>query len=156
LSVTEIEDWLRDPYTIYARHVLQLRPLDPVDTPPGAADRGTAIHGAIGDFTKDFAKQLPLDSIDELLWRGREDFRPLEDFPEARAFWWRRFERIARWFAAWETRRRSVLTAILAELSGETRIPFGAGELRLLTRADRIEREPDGRYAILDYKTGQT
>src|SRR6516165_5720610 len=39
-SVTEIEDWLRDPYTIYAKHILRLRPLDPVDTEPGAAERG--------------------------------------------------------------------------------------------------------------------
>ena len=52
LSVTAIEDWLRDPYTIYAKYILRLAPLDAVDTPPGARDRGTVIHGAIGDFTK--------------------------------------------------------------------------------------------------------
>ena len=52
LSVTEIEHWLRDPYSIYARHILKLQPLDAVDTPPGARDRGTVIHGAIGDFTE--------------------------------------------------------------------------------------------------------
>ena len=57
LSVTEIEDWLRDPYTIYARHVLKLRPLDDIDTPPGAADRGTVIHNSIGDFAKAYAEQ---------------------------------------------------------------------------------------------------
>ena len=55
LSVTQIEDLLRDPYTIYARHILELRPLDAVDTPPGARDRGTVIHGAIGDFTEKYA-----------------------------------------------------------------------------------------------------
>ena len=55
LSVTEIEHWLRDPYTIYAKHILNLHPLDAVDTPPGARDRGTVIHGAIGEFTKEFA-----------------------------------------------------------------------------------------------------
>ncbi len=55
LSVTEIEHWLRDPYTIYAKHVLRLQPLDPIDTPPGVADRGSAIHEAIGEFTKTFA-----------------------------------------------------------------------------------------------------
>src|SRR5262249_62423039 len=50
-SVTEIEHWLRDPYTIYAKHILKLAEFDPVDLSPGAADRGTVIHGAIGEFT---------------------------------------------------------------------------------------------------------
>ena len=58
-SVTEIEHWLRDPYSIYARHILRLRPLDEIDTPPGARDRGTVIHGAIGDFTRTFRKACP-------------------------------------------------------------------------------------------------
>ena len=37
LSVTEIELLLRDPYSIYARHVLRLQPLDAVDTRPARA-----------------------------------------------------------------------------------------------------------------------
>ena len=53
LSVTAIEDWLRDPYTIYAKYILQLDPLDPVDMPLSAADRGSAIHDALGEFTQD-------------------------------------------------------------------------------------------------------
>ena len=63
MSVTEIEHWLRDPYTIYAKHILKLRALDPVDTPPGARDRGTVIHKAIGDFTAKFADGLPADPL---------------------------------------------------------------------------------------------
>jgi ATP-dependent helicase/nuclease subunit B len=60
LSVTEIEHWLRDPYTIYAKaHSRPCRPLDAVDTPPGRATAGTVIHGAIGDFTQIHAKGLP-------------------------------------------------------------------------------------------------
>ena len=39
LSVTEIETWLRDPYSIYARHILDLRPLEPIDEPPGVGER---------------------------------------------------------------------------------------------------------------------
>ncbi|MCK7475226.1 MAG: PD-(D/E)XK nuclease family protein [Rhodopseudomonas palustris] len=61
LSVTAIEDWLRDPYTIYAKYILKLAPLDPVDMPLSAADRGSAIHAAIGEFTERFASALPDD-----------------------------------------------------------------------------------------------
>ena len=59
LSVTEIETWLRDPYSIYARHVLRLQPLDAIDTPPGARDRGTVIHEAIGRFTGSSRTRCP-------------------------------------------------------------------------------------------------
>jgi ATP-dependent helicase/nuclease subunit B len=155
LSVTEIEHWLRDPYTIYAKHILRLFPLDLIDTAPGAADRGTVIHGAIGDFTQAYAKGLPDDALAELLALGTKHFAPLDEFPEARAFWWPRFERIARWFSDWETKRRAHVEAVQAEIRGEIEIPLGTRSFRLSARADRIERLSGGDYAILDYKTGQ-
>ena len=111
LSVTEIEDWLRDPYTIYAKHVLRLRSLDAVDTEPGAAERGTIIHAAIGDFTQNFANSMPADPVRELIALGEPHFAALEDFPEARAFWWPRFVRIAHWFARWEAERRAAIAS---------------------------------------------
>jgi ATP-dependent helicase/nuclease subunit B len=66
LSVTDIENWLRDPYTIYAKYILRLTPLDPVDMSPGAAERGTMIHAAIGEFTQNFAEKLPADPAAEI------------------------------------------------------------------------------------------
>jgi ATP-dependent helicase/nuclease subunit B len=156
LSVTEIEHWLRDPYTIYAKHILKLAPLDAVDTPPGARDRGTVIHGAIGEFTETYAKGLPDDPLGRLLALGEKHFAPLQDFPEARAFWWPRFMRIARWFVGWETGRRAEATALFAEVGGSLELPFGKRTFKLTTRADRIELLLDGSYAILDYKTGST
>jgi ATP-dependent helicase/nuclease subunit B len=152
LSVTDIENWLRDPYTIYAKYILRLAPLDPVDMSPGAAERGTMIHAAIGEFTQNFADALPPDPAHEIVERGRPHFATLEDFPEARAFWWPRFLRIARWFADWERQRRPGITALAAEIRGE--IPLANGVFTLRGIADRIERHADGRYVILDYKTG--
>ena len=154
LSVTEIEDWLRDPYTIYAKHVLRLRPLDPVDTEPGAAERGNIIHAAIAEFTQTYVKELPADPVGALIALGEPRFAALEDFPEARAFWWPRFKRIAHWFARWELARRAAITALTAETDGKIEIALRDGTFKLRGRADRIELCRDGRYAILDYKTG--
>ncbi|MGH8735717.1 MAG: PD-(D/E)XK nuclease family protein, partial [Burkholderiales bacterium] len=155
LSVTEIELLLRDPYSIYARHVLRLQPLDAIDTPPGARDRGTVIHGAIEKFTKQFKDGLTADAFSELIKLGESEFAVLEDFPEARAFWWPRFQRIARWFAGWERTRRGDIAALTAETNGKIEIPVGERVFTLRARADRIERLADGSFAILDYKTGQ-
>jgi len=154
LSVTDIEHWLRDPYTIYAKHILKLRQLDPVDERPGAAERGSVIHGAIGDFATTYANVLPDDPYDELLRFGERHFAPLRDFPEARAFWWPRYERIARWFTDFETRRRADIAAAHAEIRGELPIAAGRRVFRLIARADRIERLVNGNYAVLDFKTG--
>jgi ATP-dependent helicase/nuclease subunit B len=154
LSVTAIEDWLRDPYTIYARYILRLQPLDAVDTPPGARDRGTVIHGAIGDYTRLFAKGPAADPMEELRALGEKRFAPLADFPEARAFWWPRFVRVAQWFALWDKTRRAGLASLHAEIRGELKFPVGKREFTLSAIADRIERRNDGSYAIIDYKTG--
>jgi ATP-dependent helicase/nuclease subunit B len=156
LSVTAIEDWLRDPYTIYARHILRLAPLDHVDMPLSAADRGSAIHDTIGEFTQSFASALPDDPAGILRGIGQKHFAPLMERPEARALWWPRFLRIARWFSDWEVARRDHLAGIFAEISGEIPILLDHERTFVLSaRADRIERRPDGSFAILDYKTGQ-
>jgi ATP-dependent helicase/nuclease subunit B len=154
MSVTDVENWLRDPYTIYAKHILKLFPLDALDTAPGAADRGSFIHDAIGNFTQRFAGKLPDDPKHELIEIGKKSFVPIADFQEAQAFWWPRFERIASWFVAWERARRPQLAAVYGEISGRIDIPLGERTFVLSARADRIERGADGRYVIIDYKTG--
>jgi ATP-dependent helicase/nuclease subunit B len=155
LSVTAIEDWLRDPYTIYAKYILKLRPLDAVDTEPGAADRGSVIHAAIGEFTQTYAAALPKEPLKELVAIGEKRFARLADFPEARAFWWPRFLRIADWFVGWERDRRADLDAVYGEIDGAIGIPLKDGEFRLTARADRIEKRKGGGYTVIDYKTGQ-
>src|SRR4029453_5320760 len=146
---------LREPYTIYARHIVVLAPLDPVDMPLSAADRGSAIHAALGEFTQTYAGDLPDEGVRVLRSIGEKHFAPLMERPEARALWWPRFQRIARWFANWEAARRGDIASILAESKGDLEIVLGSDRTFILSaRADRIERRRDGSFAILDYKTG--
>ena len=152
LSVTEIETWLRDPYTVYARHVLRLRPLDRLDEAPGAAERGTAIHEALGAFAEAFPEALPADPETVLLDYGRRAFRPLEAFPAEHALWWARFERLVPRYIGWERSRRALTRRVFAEQAG--RMSLAGGRFTLTGRADRIEQLRAGGLAIVDFKTG--
>jgi ATP-dependent helicase/nuclease subunit B len=147
---------LRDPYTIYAKYILKLAPLDPVDMPLSAADRGSAIHDALGEFTQTFSTTLPENTALTLRGIGEKYFAPLMERPEAKALWWPRFKRIAAWFADWEAVRRRNVNAIDAETQGKISIRLDNERTFVLSaRADRIEHRRDGSYAVLDYKTGQ-
>ena len=153
LSVTSIETWMRDPYAIYARHVLGLRALEPIDAEPKARERGTFIHEALDAFVTQFPGALPPDAEARLLSLGREKLGALLTRPGIWAFWWPRFERIARWFLAEEQRRRADLTGIATEVTGTLQVSAPRGPFTLKANADRIERR-GGELVIVDYKTG--
>ena len=157
LSVTAVETWIRDPYAIYARRVLGLRPLDPLDAEPGAAERGTIIHKALERFVAAHPGDLPDDALERLVAIGHDVFRETLARPGVRAFWWPRFLRIARWFVEFERRHRSAGLAVAAtEVEGRIEIPGPAGPFELTARADRIDRRAGGGLRVVDYKTGQT
>ncbi|MHC8491689.1 double-strand break repair protein AddB [Thalassospira sp. SM2505] len=152
LSVTQIETWMRDPYAIYARHILGLRKLDGVDEDPGAADYGNLIHDALDQFIARHPDHLPSDGEHELLIIGREVFKPLAARPGLWAFWWPRFERIAKWFIQTEATRRDAVRRSYTEQAGTLDTSSG---FQVYARADRIDELRDGGIAIIDYKTGQ-
>ncbi len=154
LSVTRIEKWIKDPYSIFADAILGLKPLDEIGEDPGAAEKGTFIHKALEHFVRDFPKELPANAYDALLERGREAFGDVLSYPAVWAFWWPRFERIAEWFVTFETERRTTYQTALLEKKGTIQIPAPAGFFTLSGTADRIDRNALGDLSILDYKTG--
>ncbi|MDE1930119.1 MAG: double-strand break repair protein AddB [Alphaproteobacteria bacterium] len=154
LSVTEIETWLRDPYAIYAKHVLRLRALEPIDADPGAAERGIFVHAALHRFLQAFPGALPDDAEDKLLAIGRECFGEALQRPNVHAFWWPRFERIAGWVVEAERERRALIAQSFGEIGGTLSLPAKHGPFTLSGKADRIDRLAAGGLTILDYKTG--
>ena len=157
LSVTQVEKWVRDPYAVYARNVLRLRPLDPIDADPGAGDRGEIIHRALELFIEAYPRDLPADALAELIRFGEDAFAAHADRPAVRAFWWPRFLRGARWFLEVERARRARGCRPLAwEAEGALTLETGAGPFTLTCIADRIDRDPAEGFVIIDYKTGGT
>jgi len=153
-SVSDIETLIRDPYAVFARRVLKLEPLDPLGKPADAALRGQLFHDIIKRFNRDFPHALPADPEQALLERGEHLFRPFAHDPEVMHFWWPRFCRAARWLAEMEPDLRAGLAEIHAEIRGESRFLVAGVEHSLSARADRIDHLHNGRYRIIDYKTG--
>lgn len=156
LSATQIETLIRDPYAVYARHVLALRALDPIDADPGPPERGMFVHAALAEFLDKFPGDLGDDATAALFELGREvlDREGLAHRPGVRAFWWPRFERVATWFLDLERERRPGIDRSFAEISGVWEFDAPAGRFKLTARADRIDLTKDGTIDIVDYKTG--
>ncbi|MEM7652164.1 MAG: double-strand break repair protein AddB [Pseudomonadota bacterium] len=154
-SVTEIERWLLDPYAIYARRILNLSPLDDLDPPPGAAERGSAIHDALDTFMQRYGDALPKNAPEELIAIGREIFQRTMDRPSVWAFWWPRFEAVAHWFVEMEVQRRPTVDRVLTEISGKIEIPGSRAGAALTGKGDRFDIDVDGSVTIIDYKTGK-
>ncbi|HEY5347015.1 MAG TPA: PD-(D/E)XK nuclease family protein, partial [Rhizomicrobium sp.] len=153
LSVTEIETWLRDPYAIYARHILKLRPLDELEEEIGPLERGNAVHRALELFVGKYPGALPDNAVQELIAIADKVFA---DIPKSTLALWRpRFLSAASWFVDLERARRTRIVESHLEVKGRRKFPGPQGEFTLTCRADRIDRLKSRGGAIIDYKTGE-
>lgn len=155
LWVSDLRDLMRDPYAVYARRILGLVPLEPIDADAGAAERGELLHRALQRFVEALAGTPDRDPRALLLEIGRSLFAAEDHRPQIGALWWPRFEALAGWLADQDRARREQAERILAELEGTLRLEAPGGPVHIRARADRIEVGRDGRVAILDYKSGR-
>ena len=155
LPVTQIETWLSNPYGLYAKYVLKLRKLDDLEKTPDAATRGTFLHDVLNDFIGVCGDSLPANAADILIDTGYRHKRGFSDDSGSWDYWWPRFERVARWLAEeHEPRWRENARPFRREIEG--RLSLAAGAFTLTARADRIDILNDGRFAVIDYKSGGT
>ena len=113
IPVTDVDRLKADPYAFYAKRMLRLRPLDPVDADPSAAWRGTAVHDAL----EQWARHDGCDP-DALEPRVLEMLRAAH--PMMRALWQPRLIEAVRWIAGEvETDRAAGRAPRAAELFGK-------------------------------------
>lgn len=153
LYVTAIEKWMRDPYSIYARYILNLRKLPDLEEQADAAERGTMMHGILDKFVQAHPRALPSEPLQVLLDMGREDLVDRLEDPRLWGFWWPRFERLANWFVRHEQHWRLEATNSATESKGTVTLDIDGAPFTLSAKADRIDKRADG-YAVIDYKTG--
>ncbi len=147
ISVTSVDRLKADPFAFYSQAILGLRRLDPVDAAHSAAWKGTAVH----DLLEAWFKEDRCDPT-KLLGRAQALIGEEAIHPMLRALWAPRLLEAVDWIAGEATKDLAEgRIPILAEQAGEAEV---AG-VSLYGRVDRIDRLPDGRLAIVDYKTGK-
>jgi len=146
IAVTDVDRLKADPYAFYARRILRLMPLDPVDADASAAWRGTAVHAILEEWAK------VDDCVPESLHaRALAMLEEEGTHPMMRALWRPRLIEAIDWIATRIAEQAAMGRTVLAvEREGQIEI---AG-IKLTGKFDRIDRMPDGTLAVIDYKTG--
>lgn len=156
LTLSDVATLLADPYAFYARRILRLSPLDPLEQEPGAADYGNLIHDAIHRFLRSLPRPWPGHDAATALWDAAAE-TALERAalrPAVEALWQVRLARVGEFVRGMEAQRQGEVHALWPELPGRLELRRGGRTIALEARADRIERLADGSYRILDYKSG--
>jgi len=161
-SVTEIDTLRRDPYAIYAKKILRLRPLPPLIADPQAAERGQLYHAIMASFAEHLSTNQHSQQydgqrddkmvVDAWLRLARAEFDDMQLPHDIEAIWWPRFQllvpEIMALEQAWEPRQRyPEITAKAVEILN------GSG-ITLFGRADRIDIVGKNLAEVIDFKTG--
>ncbi|WP_375665133.1 double-strand break repair protein AddB [Bartonella sp. TT121SHDZB] len=149
-SITEITTLRHDPYAIYAKKILRLKPLKALIHDPGASERGTLYHAILADFCTQIKNLNAANALDVLLAIGRKEFDKFNLPADVETIWWNTFENLAPFILQWE---QSLEPRIRHSEVESQKIPIGTTGVTLSGRADRIDILPNKTVEILDFKT---
>lgn len=155
LSASGVDLLIQDPYSVFAKYILKLYPLDDLDQEKDQRDYGTLIHAIIEDFNNIYPAELPEKPLDVLVSLGRKHFVDFDISPDLEAFWWPKFLKTAEWIIQQEQDYRSSVKLVHNEIKGEISYNLPNGPFTFTAKADRIDELKDGCLNILDYKTGK-
>ncbi|SIS52369.1 double-strand break repair protein AddB [Roseivivax lentus] len=153
LRLTQVKTLIRDPFTIYARAVLRLEPLNPLMQAPDALLRGIVVHDAMKAFGLAMRDHGVAPTPATFLTAIEDELARAVPFPLARQLWQARFARVAEGFARDEKARQARAALSEFEIDGSATLP--ALGFTLTTRADRIDLDARGGAHLYDYKTGK-
>lgn len=150
LPVTAIGTWQQDPYSLYARQILKLYPLESLDRHPDSRDWGTATHKILERFYNEYIFETadPQNAFDAIRQQVLMAY-PLT--PSLAKAWQGKLDAISDWVLA---NIHESSSRILTEKKMTMQFTLTDGStFELNGKADRIDREVD-QIIVTDYKTG--
>ena len=142
-------------FRAFAKHRLAAKPLEETDLGLRYLDRGNAVHRALAAIWSELKSHARLressaETLEQVISRCVRS--AIEQLPDGvgRRLEQRRLEKLlSAWMEIEKTRAGFTVEAT------EQKQLVSLGGLQVETRADRVDRLPDDREIILDYKTGQ-
>ncbi|NWG71281.1 MAG: double-strand break repair protein AddB, partial [Parvularculaceae bacterium] len=153
LPVTDVETLIRDPYSIYAKRILRLKPLDRLGEPIDRRHFGNLLHKAFELFTRDGVDPGAPDAFARLKVLLAKEARRRGIDGAFLAAWRSRFDDAMAWFLGFDRQLRDAGARSFPEAQGAHAFDIGGREFRLTAKADRIA-VADGGARIFDYKSG--
>jgi ATP-dependent helicase/nuclease subunit B len=138
--VTALDRLRSDPYQFYASSILRLKELDALDAELSPAARGELAHEILETWHR---TGRPMDEI------AAEALRKMNAHPLMRALWRPRLMKALEWVEQQIAADPDRIPTVIEEW-GEMEVRG----VRVFGKADRIDRLPGGRLAVVDYKTG--
>jgi RecB family exonuclease len=144
-SVTDITKLLSDPYCYYAEHILKLRPKECIWEDVENRDFGILVHNII-------SKLNPEDADYNRLIEGELTSYELTD--STKALWRQKLEVAIEFVKSYYAENN--VKQHFNEYKGFANLICSDDEVVITARADRIDEDLEGRFTIIDFKTGYT
>ncbi len=157
LSVTDIETFIRNPYAIYAKRVLNLKKIENIKNSADLRNKGSLLHATLASFIAKYTDFLPKQNeAGKFLKNKFDSFLKTANIPvEVKSLWKSQFDIKIKGIVSLEKERRLKGKPYRLEVSGKLSVKLNTNETFLVTaRADRIDRGNEG-FIIYDYKTGK-
>jgi len=158
-SASSVDTYLRCPIMFYYRYVLGLREKEELLEEPEGKEIGTFIHLLLEEAYQGFLGKEPiidgkfrtffLEMMEEKFRTGFRKTIKAGDFLVQQLLR-RRLEK----FLDYERDNRQVKEIISLEQGLEDAVEFSGRIFKFGYKVDRIDRLPDGRLLVIDYKTG--
>ncbi|MES2983557.1 MAG: PD-(D/E)XK nuclease family protein [Pseudomonadota bacterium] len=155
LPVSALDALFSDPFSIYAKHVLNLRKLNEIDADPEASDFGNLAHKAIQALSEHWNAHARAATAEEIAAITDHALRDFSDRPNIALFWRARLVGALDFVNGLEGERRQQPLRVASEIPVEATLTLADEKtLTLHGRMDRVEQGTAG-SALIDYKTGQ-